>query len=166
MLASAMLLVVAGAVGLRSGRRQCLALLVAAGVLSAFMISCGAGPRRGPALVVASKTIPGATAGAAYSTTLQASGGVTPYSWSLGSGSLPPGLALNPTSGVLSGTPTASGTFHFAVQVRDSAPSPATVAQSLTLTVSSSPNTVELKIGLKFREMVKPIATVQITIPD
>jgi len=50
--------------------------------------------------------------------TLQASSGSTPYTWSLLSGSLPTGLGIN-TSGVISGTPTASGTFNFNIRVTD-----------------------------------------------
>jgi uncharacterized repeat protein (TIGR01451 family) len=56
-----------------------------------------------------------------YTLTLAASGGVTPYTWALITGSLPAGLVLNPTTGVISGTPTANGTFPFTVQVTDAA---------------------------------------------
>ncbi len=50
---------------------------------------------------------------------LQATGGTLPYTWSA-SGQLPPGLTVNPVVGVLSGTPTASGTYHFTLIVIDS----------------------------------------------
>ncbi|MEQ1747971.1 MAG: putative Ig domain-containing protein [Prosthecobacter sp.] len=53
-----------------------------------------------------------------YSVNLAASGGTTPYTWSLSSGTLPAGLSLN-SAGVLSGTPTAPGTSNFIVQVQD-----------------------------------------------
>jgi len=55
-----------------------------------------------------------------YSTTLTASGGNPPYSWSVTSGSLPPGLTLNPTNGLLSGTPGAVGVYTFTAEVADS----------------------------------------------
>lgn len=58
---------------------------------------------------------------AVSSNAIQAWGGVTPYIYSVVSGSLPAGLSLNATTGVLSGTPTATGDFAFAVQVTDSA---------------------------------------------
>ena len=56
---------------------------------------------------ITTSTVPGATKGSAYSTTLALSGGTAPYSWVLANGSsLPSGLSLS-TSGVISGTPTA-----------------------------------------------------------
>jgi hypothetical protein len=55
-----------------------------------------------------------------YSTTLAASGGTPGYTWSLISGALPPGLGIS-TGGVISGTPTATGTYIFTVKVTDSA---------------------------------------------
>lgn len=51
---------------------------------------------------------------------LSAIGGKTPYTWSIVTGSLPPGLALNSTMGVISGTPTTLGNYPFTVQVTDS----------------------------------------------
>ncbi len=61
-----------------------------------------------------------------YNRTLAATGGTTPYTWSVVSGSLPPGLSLNAATGVVSGRATTLGTFAFTVQVRDSQPTPAT----------------------------------------
>ncbi|MHC4714723.1 MAG: Ig domain-containing protein, partial [Planctomycetota bacterium] len=56
----------------------------------------------------------------AYSETLAATGGVTPYSWSIVSGSLPTGLSLNSGTGEISGTPTTGGTSNFTVRATDS----------------------------------------------
>lgn len=53
----------------------------------------------------------------AYADTLKAVGGATGYAWSLVSGSLPSGLALNQASGVISGTPSQNGTYRFSVRV-------------------------------------------------
>ncbi len=65
--------------------------------------------------------LPIATVGTAYSTTLSASGGTSPYAYAIATGSnAPPGLALS-AGGVLSGTPTAHGSFDFQVQVTDAA---------------------------------------------
>ena len=55
-----------------------------------------------------------------FSQTLTAAGGTAPYRWTLASGQLPPGLSLS-FSGVISGTPSTSGSFSFAIQVSDSA---------------------------------------------
>ena len=64
-------------------------------------------------------TLNNGSVGVAYSITMLASGGTAPYSWSIASGQLPPGLTLS-SGGILSGTPTNTGTFNFAVQVSDS----------------------------------------------
>jgi len=73
------------------------------------------------ALNITAASLPSGSTGAAYNATLTASGGTTPYSWSVVSGQLPPGLALNTTSGIISGTPTAAGTYNLGVQVSDAA---------------------------------------------
>jgi len=52
-----------------------------------------------------------------YTVTLEAEGGDGVYSWSVTAGTLPPGLSLNASTGVLSGTTLASGTYSFTVQV-------------------------------------------------
>lgn len=67
-----------------------------------------------PAITVSPATLPGSTAGMAYSQMLTAAGGTPPYTFTVTAGSLPAGLTLT-SGGVLSGTPTASGTFPFTV---------------------------------------------------
>lgn len=69
---------------------------------------------------VTTDRLAGATVGTAYSATLAASDGTRPYRWSVTKGSLPAGLSLNASSGVVSGTPTTSGTAIFTVTVTDS----------------------------------------------
>ena len=86
------------------------------------------------ALSITTTSLPGGTAGVAYpATQLNATGGVSPYSWTYISG-LPNGLSLS-TAGVLSGTPTASGTFAMAVQVYDSSLSSNTATANLPLSI-------------------------------
>lgn len=93
-----------------------------------------------PTIVVAPATLPSPAQGLAYSATFSASGGVAPYSFSV-TGALPPGLSLT-NGGVLSGTPTASGTSTFTVLATDSSggAGPHTGAQSYTLSTSAGPS--------------------------
>ncbi|MBI2681065.1 MAG: putative Ig domain-containing protein [Candidatus Solibacter usitatus] len=79
-----------------------------------FRITIGTGP---PVIVTAA--LPDGTVSVPYSQTLNASGGVAPYGWSVDAGSLPSGLTLDPVSGKISGTPTATGTSTFTVRVSD-----------------------------------------------
>jgi hypothetical protein len=84
-------------------------------------------------------TLLNATNGVSYSVSLSASGGTPSYTWSLASGSaaLPSGLSLSP-SGVISGTPSQSGTFDdIIVQATDSSyPTPLSVQINYSLTVN------------------------------
>lgn len=69
-------------------------------------------------LIVTTASLPDATVGTPYNATLTATGGLAPYTWSVISGALPPGLSLD-SAGNITGTPTAAGTFNFTVQVID-----------------------------------------------
>jgi hypothetical protein len=88
------------------------------------------------ALTITTTTLPAGQVGAAYSATLAAMGGVTPYTWSLISGSLD-GLALNAATGAITGVPTAAVTASpLTFQVTDStAPTPVSKTATLTLTI-------------------------------
>src|SRR6202011_3360678 len=88
-------------------------------------------------LNVTTNSLPAGTQNAAYSATLAATAGTTPYTWSIASGTLPTGLALAPSTGVISGTPTVVGTSNFTVQVMDA--SSATATKALSLTVAAPP---------------------------
>jgi serine/threonine protein kinase len=94
--------------------------------------------------------LPGGSAGRAYSYELSAAGGRPPFQWSLAGGTPPPGLALDETRGVLSGTPTRSGDFRFTVRVTDGARGSDTA--QLSLAVSAQQGTLvwqgELAVNL------------------
>jgi Bacterial Ig domain/Putative Ig domain/Immunoglobulin domain/Right handed beta helix region len=87
-----------------------------------------------PNLQITSAQLPGATLSVAYKTALVATGGTTPYTWSLASPTLPNGLSLS-SAGVISGTPTSAGSFPFAVQVADAASH--TASSNLSINVAS-----------------------------
>jgi hypothetical protein len=93
-----------------------------------------AGSAAQQALCITTTDLPSGTVHVPYSGALAAVGGTAPYAWSLASGSLPPGLALS-ASGTITGTPTTSGTFTFAIKVTDSAAGTATM--SFTITVAA-----------------------------
>ena len=77
-----------------------------------FTINVNPGVQR---LFVATNSLPDANLNQAYAPPALAASNGTPGSWSVAGGSLPPGVQLA-SNGVLSGTPTASGTFTFTVQ--------------------------------------------------
>jgi len=98
------------------------------------------------ALTIATTSLPGGTVGTAYSQSVTASGGVTPYTWTLLSGTLPPTLTLTSgtPSATISGTPTTANTYNFTVKVTDSAASPASATQALSIVIAAggSPLTI------------------------
>ena len=61
-----------------------------------------------------------ATVGVAYNAVSSVSGGAPPYSFRISSGSLPPGLVLNSTSGSITGIPLVAGTYNSVLLVSDS----------------------------------------------
>lgn len=70
----------------------------------------------------------GAQQGVAFRATLAAAGGVLPYTFAISAGSLPSGLSLNTATGLISGTPDATGSFSFTGQVTDAAATATTVS--------------------------------------
>nr|MBN2277017.1 putative Ig domain-containing protein [candidate division Zixibacteria bacterium] len=76
------------------------------------------------------------TMNVAYIDTLEAEGGYPPYVWSVISGQLPDGLDLNALSGIISGVPTAVGTFEFTIQALDSKIPPNTDTQEYSIEIN------------------------------
>jgi hypothetical protein len=79
--------------------------------------------------------LPPGAVNTAYAATLTARGGAAPYAWSITQGALPAGLALNPATGAITGTPAASGIANFTVQVLDSTGAPNTRTASETYSI-------------------------------
>ena len=92
-------------------------------------------------LTITSGSLAAGTSGTAYTATLAATGGTSPYTWALSSGTLPAGLTLS-TGGVISGTPTASGTSSFAVSVHDSSSPEQTKSVTLSISIAAPPLSV------------------------
>lgn len=72
-----------------------------------------------PLLVISPPTLPHGDVGVSYLQTITVSGGMAPYTFSVTAGSLPAGLTLNPSTGVISGTPTQVETANFTITAVD-----------------------------------------------
>jgi len=91
-------------------------------------------------LIITTASLPSGKVGVAYSTTLAATGGTTPFTWSLTSGLLPTGLSLNSSTGAITGTPSVPATnLALTFTAKDSGSPPQTTSVSLTLTVAAAP---------------------------
>jgi antibiotic biosynthesis monooxygenase (ABM) superfamily enzyme len=103
-----------------------------------------------PTLTLASTGSSTTQVGQSYSQTNVASGGTTPYTYSVSAGELPAGTTLSASTGTVSGTPTASGAFSYAITATDSGSPAQTATQvvsgtiapaTLTLTATASSTT-------------------------
>jgi hypothetical protein len=68
---------------------------------------------------IVTEALPAAVEGEGYEKDVVTFGGATPIAWNVSAGALPPGVALDPTTGALEGTPTAEGTFTFTLEATD-----------------------------------------------
>ena len=92
-------------------------------------------------------SLPNGTVGVSYSQTLSVTGGTSPYTWSIATGSLPSGLSLS-SSGVVSGTPTtAGGPTSITFKVTDLTSTTATKSLSIAITTPPSISTNSLPNG-------------------
>lgn len=85
-----------------------------------------------PTILIAPANLAAGTVGSSYNQSLSATGGVAPYGYAVTAGALPPGLALS-AGGVLSGTPTAGGTFNVTLTATDANGQSASGVYSLTI---------------------------------
>lgn len=89
-------------------------------------------------VTISPSTLPGGTVGVSYSQTLTASGGTSPYTWSVLSGTLPAGTSLNTSTGVISGTPNTATTYSFTIKVQDSTGTPLIATQPYNVTIAGA----------------------------
>jgi len=88
-------------------------------------------------LVISQVTLPAGQVGVPYTGGFTVTGGVPPYSWIIAAGALPPGLAINASTGQITGTPTQAGTFNFRGRVTDSDETQFFVDSVQSITISS-----------------------------
>jgi hypothetical protein len=90
------------------------------------------------ALTIGSSALAGGTVGTAYSSSMAVGGGTPAYAWTIGSGTLPTGLTLAATTGVISGTPTATGTSNFTLSVSDNGSPVQTKSAAATISIAAA----------------------------
>src|SRR5262249_21305674 len=88
--------------------------------------------------------------------TLNISGGKAPYTFSLSGGTLPPGISFS-GDGVLSGLPTAAGTFSFTITVKDNSKTVLTGTQKYTLVID--PATLQVTANAATKQFGAPAPT-------
>ena len=105
-------------------------------------------------LVITTTSLPDGEVSVPYSSSVQATGGTTPYTWSISAGSLPAGLNLNTGTGAITGTPTGpDGPSNFTVKVVDStgevqqsATKALTISIKAATTLSANPAILRLNL--------------------
>ena len=132
---------------------RCAAVAMAV-LAAAALAACGGGiapaqpppAARASALAHATDKLPIGLKDEPYSAQIDLTGGLPPYSHALVEGELPPGLALDPRTGEISGRPARSGEFSFTLSSRDS--SETTSRQSYTLFIDESAGTASAAPGM------------------
>jgi hypothetical protein len=128
-------------------RKPSIAILAVIGVVSLLgLMGCGSSTTT---LRITTTSLPNGEATAPYSENLTACGGSgSSSSWAITSGTLPGGLSLNNTTGLISGTPTTSGTSGFTVKVTDS--KGGTASENLSINIAADLVGTSLSVnGLK-----------------
>ncbi len=102
--------------------------------------SSSSGSKNPAPLAISTTSLPSGQVGVAYSTTLVATGGTPPLTWTTTSGTLPAGLMLNAPTGAITGTPTATANnLALTFQVKDSGNPAQSKTADLTLTIAPAP---------------------------
>jgi hypothetical protein len=100
----------------------------------------------GPLSIATQSPLPSGTVNQPYAAVVGGSGGTTPYTWSLASGSpaLPAGLSLNTTTGAIVGTPTALETTTPIFRLQDASSPAQAVQKPLTISILTTPQALSM----------------------
>ncbi|MBV9558747.1 MAG: putative Ig domain-containing protein [Pseudolabrys sp.] len=110
-------------------------------------------------LTIAPATLPNGTRGSAYNQTVTASGGTGPYTYAVTSGALPTGLALNTSTGAITGTPSGTGASAFTITATDSLANTGSRAYSVNIgTVSLTVNPATLPAPIAGRPYAQTVS--------
>jgi hypothetical protein len=121
--------------GLRAAACALLLMGVLLNASCGFLSQSAAESNSTPQSLTVSGTFPEGITNQAYNSVLAVSGGSAPYQFAIKSGSLPPGMSLNPATGSVSGTPTTTGSYLFQVGVTDS-PKPHRGSQNFAISIT------------------------------
>jgi len=91
-----------------------------------------------PPIAITTSSLASGSQGTPYQAVLAASGGVTPYTWALTAGGLPPGLTLSASNGSIDGTPLSGGS-SFTVRVTDQVGATTTRQFSIAIAEAAAP---------------------------
>jgi hypothetical protein len=135
----------------------------ASGYTGSVTVTCGGGYNYSnmscTAVVIAlsPSSLPGGTYNTPYSQTISASGGTSPYTYAVTTGSLPSGLSLNSSTGAITGTPLTSGTFSFTITATDANNNSGAQAYSLVIgapTIALSPTSISPVYGSAYSQTI------------
>jgi Putative Ig domain len=98
-------------------------------------------------LTISTSALATGAVGTAYSQTLTASGGTSPYVWAVASGTLPTGLTLS-SAGVLGGTPTTVATVTITFRVSDASSPVVSATKALSVMVNPAGSASRTNVAL------------------
>lgn len=90
------------------------------------------------AMIIATTSLPDGATGTAYSAAVALISGTAPVAWTVAAGNLPDGLAIDPATGAIAGTPTKAGKYQFTLQASDASATPQTDTQELSIRINKS----------------------------